>query len=196
MLESILLRIVVMATSTDHGLVEGTETHGGTDHGKGAFPPFDPANFSPLIIWLALTFGLFYLLMAKVALPQVAGILHNRRAKISSDIKDAHAMRAKAEAEAAANEKTLADARARALTLAQETHGRLAAEAEGKRHGLESTLNAQLAESEAKISAMKAAAMANVDSIAKDAATAIVAHLTGKPADEKSIAAAVASTKG
>ncbi len=184
-----------MATSTDHGLVEGTESHGGTGHGKGPFPPFDPANFSPLIIWLALTFGLFYLLMSKVALPQVADILKTRRGKISKDIHEAHAKRAEAQDAAATLEKTLADARAKALTLAQETQAKLAAEAEAKRQGLEGTLNAQLAASEAKIAEMKAGAMANVDSIAKDAASAIVAHLTGKPADDKAVAAAVASTK-
>ncbi len=185
-----------MATSTDHGLVEGTETHAGAGHGDAVFPPFDPANFTPLLIWLALTFGLFYLLMAKVALPQVADILHTRRGKISKDIHDAHALRAESQAAADALEKTLADARAKALTLAQETQAKLGAEAEAKRQGLESTLNAQIAASESKITAMKADAMANVDGIAKDAAAAIVAHLTGKPADEKAVAAAVASTKG
>jgi F-type H+-transporting ATPase subunit b len=194
-----LLRIVVMATNTDHGLVEGTETHAGTEHSGtghgGPFPPFDPANFSPLLIWLALTFGLFYLLMSKVALPQVAGILHARRGKINKDIKDANTLRAEAEAAAAALEKTLADARAKALTLAQETQAKLGAEAEAKRHALEANLTAQLSESEAKISAMKSTAMANVDTIAKDAAAAIVSHLTGKPADEKAVAAAITSTK-
>jgi F-type H+-transporting ATPase subunit b len=185
-----------MATSTDHELVEGTETHAGTGHGDNAFPPFDPANFSPLLIWLALTFGLFYLLMAKVALPQVAGILHARRGKISKDIKEAHGLRAEAEAAAAALEKTLADARAKALALAQETQTKLTAEADAKRQGLEATLNAQIAASESKIAATKTEAMANVEAIAKDAAAAIVAHLTGRPADEKAIAATFTSTKG
>ncbi len=185
-----------MATSTDHELVEGTETHAGTGHGDTAFPPFDPANFSPLIIWLALTFGLFYLLMAKIALPQVAEILHTRRSKISKDIKDAHALRAEAQEAAAALERTLADARAKALALGQEKQLQLTAESEAKRKGLEGTLNAQLAASESTIASRKAEAMGNVEAIAKDAAAAIVAHLTGKPADEKAIAAAIASTKG
>lgn len=185
-----------MATSSDHGLVEGTETHAGAGHGDAAFPPFDPANLSPLLVWLALTFGLFYLLMSKVALPQVAGILETRRSKIGKDIAEAHKARAESQEAAAALEKTIADARAKALTLAQETQARLAAEADAKRKGLETTLNQQLVESEAKIGAMKAAAMSNVDTIAKDAAVAIVSRFTGKPADEKAVAAAIASTKG
>jgi F-type H+-transporting ATPase subunit b len=192
----IFLGIVVMAKSTDHGLVEGTETHGGAGHAKGAFPPFDPANLAPLIIWLALTFGLFYLLMAKVALPQVADILKTRRGKISKDIHEAHAKRAEAQAAAAALEKNLVDARATALTLAQATQAKLTAEADAKRQVLEGNLNSQLAASEAKIAETKAAALSNVDAIAKEAASAIVAHLTGKPADDKAIAAAVAATKG
>jgi F-type H+-transporting ATPase subunit b len=185
-----------MATSTDPGMVAATEVHPDGGHGDGPFPPFDPANVSPLLVWLALTFGLFYLLMAKLALPQVAGILHSRRNKISKDIHEAHAKRTEAEAAAAALEKALADARAQALALGQEKQMQLAAEADAKRHGLEATLNAQLADSEAKIASMKAEAMTNVDTIAKDAAAAIVAHLTGKPADDKAIAAAVVATKG
>lgn len=164
-------------------------------HGPSAFPPFESSNFAPQLIWLALSFGLLYLLMSKIALPRVENILHARAAKITKDLSEAHAFRAQSEAAAAAHDKTISDARAKAQALAQDTHAKLNAENEAKRHVLETDLNAKLAGAEAQIVETKAKAMTNVAAIASDAAAAIVQHLTGKPANPKAIAAAVAEVK-
>ncbi|MCI0601295.1 MAG: F0F1 ATP synthase subunit B' [Beijerinckiaceae bacterium] len=171
-----------------------TEVPGG-GHGDAAFPPFDPVNFTPMLVWLALTFGALYLLMAKVALPRVQDILQSRAHKISEDIAEADIFRARSEEASAAHDKLIADAKSKALALAQETHAKLHAETEAKRAALESELNGRLAASEAQIVEMKARAMTNVGSIANDAAAAIVQRITGKPADQAAIARAVAAIK-
>jgi F-type H+-transporting ATPase subunit b len=174
---------------------EGAEHGAGTEHAPGAFPPFESANFAPLIIWLALSFGLLYLLMSKIALPRVEGILHARAGKIRDDLTEAHAFRAKSQEAAEAHDKTIADAKTRAQTLAQDTQTKLNGESEAKRHALEADLNGKLAAAEAQIAETKAKAMANVGDIAKEAAAAIVEHITGKPADASAVAAAVAAEK-
>jgi F-type H+-transporting ATPase subunit b len=173
----------------DHTASTGIPAGGG--HGETSFPPFDPANFAPTLIWLALSFGLLYLLMAKIALPRVESILHTRAQKITNDIAEANAFRAKSEEAAAALDKTIADAKALALALAQETHARLAAEIEANRHALEAEITARLAASEMQILEMKAKAMGNVEAIAGEAAAAIIQHITGKPADQEAIAKAI-----
>jgi F-type H+-transporting ATPase subunit b len=177
----------------DH--IAGTGTPAGGSHGETSFPPFDPVNFTPMLIWLSLSFGLLYLLMAKIALPRVESILHARALKITKDIDEANAFRARSEEAAAAHDKTIADAKAKALALAQETHARLTAETEANRLALEAELNARLAASETQILEMKAKAMRNVEAIASEAAAAIVQHITGKPADQEAIARAVATSK-
>lgn len=179
-----------MANTEGH--TTGTETAG---HAEISFPPFDPANLSPLLIWLAITFGLLYLLMAKVALPRVENILRSRKQKIASDVSEAKALQVKSEQAAALHEKTLAEARAKALALAQETHARLNAETEAKRAALEAELNARLAASETQIRDFKAKAMSNVAPIATETAAAIIERITGRPADKKTIATAVAAIK-
>ncbi len=181
-----------MATSAEHGHMTGTQVPAA---GESAFPPFDPANFAPLLVWLVLTFGALYLLMSKFALPRIGVILHDRHAKIEGDLSAAFARRTAADQASADYQKILADAKARAQALAQETHARLAAEAEAKRHSLEADLGAKIAAGEAQIETMKTKAMANVEQIAHDTAAAIVEHLTGKPADAKAIAAALATMK-
>src|SRR5580704_5915645 len=182
-----------MAGNEQEGHIAGTGTPAGGGHGETSFPPFDPVNFTPMLIWLSLSFGLLYLLMAKIALPRVESILHARALKITKDIDEANAFRARSE-DAAAHDKTIADAKAKALALAQETHARLTAETEANRLALEAELNARLAASETQILEMKAKAMGNVEAIASEAAAAIVQHITGEPADPTAIARAIATS--
>jgi F-type H+-transporting ATPase subunit b len=184
-----------MASNEREGHIAGTGTSAGGGHGETSFPPFDPVNFTPMLIWLSLSFGLFYLLMSKIALPRVESILHARAHKITKDIGEANAFRARSEEAAAAHDKTIADAKAKALALAQETHTRLNAETEANRLALEAELNARIAASETQILEMKAKAMGNVEAIASEAAAAIVQHITGQPADPTAIARAIATSK-
>ncbi len=184
-----------MASNEQQEQVVGTGTPASGGHGETPFPPFDAINFTPMLIWLSLSFGLFYLLMTKIALPRVENILQTRAHKITKDISEANALRRRSEEAAAAHDKTIAGAKAEALAIAQETHATLAAEAEANRLALEAELDAKLAASETQILEMKARAMSNVAAIASDAAAAIVQHITGKPADPMAIARAIATSK-
>jgi F-type H+-transporting ATPase subunit b len=172
----------------------GTQVPGGAGHAD-VFPPFDTTHFPSQLLWLVITFGALYLLMSKIALPRVAGILETRQAKITGDLDSATAMQKQAEDAGKAYDRTLADAKGKAQALAQETHAKLAAETESNRKALDADLNAKIAAAEAQIVDTKARAMANVDEIARDAATAIVQHLTGQTPDAGAIAGAVAAAK-
>jgi F-type H+-transporting ATPase subunit b len=181
-----------MATTTE---APATSEHSEIPAAQAPFPPFAAVNFTPLVVWLVITFGLLYLLLSRIALPHVEGILRARRTKISDDLGDAFEKRKKADEASAAYQKTLADARTNAQALAQQTHARLAAETEAKRKALEAELSTKLAASEAQIEATRTKAMSNVGQIAHDTASAIVEHLTGKPADAKKIAEALGNVK-
>jgi F-type H+-transporting ATPase subunit b len=180
-----------MAT-TDHAHAAGTEVPGGV-HEKGVFPPFDSTTFAPQLIWLVLIFGALYLLMSRLALPRIENILETRRERIADDLDSAADMQQKAKDAGVAYETTLANARASAQTTAQQMRDNLAADAAAKRKTLEEELNTKLATAERSIAATKTQAMSSVGDIATTAAADIVAHLTGKPADAKAIAAAIAA---
>lgn len=181
-----------MAITPQEQHTESLELPADIGHGPSGFPPFESANFASELVWLAISFGLLYYLMSKIALPRVQGILDMRAGKIAQDLKEAHASREQSEQAAAAHDKTIAEAKAEAQALAQATHARLNAETEAKRHKLEADLNTKLADAEAQIANMKAKALGNVDDIAREAAASIVERLTGKAANAKAIAAAVA----
>lgn len=172
--------------------IAGTQVPSDEHNGPGNFPPFEPAHFASSLVWLAITFGFLYYLMSKVALPRMEGILSDRKAKIDSDLNAARAAKTKADEAAALHAKTLAQARANAQTLAQQTRDKLAAETDARRATLEGELKRQLSEAEAQIAQAKAQAMGNVAGIAHDSAAAIVAHLTGLTADSEAVRAAIA----
>ncbi len=174
----------------------GTTAEVGHESGPHSnFPPFDSSNFPSQLLWLAIAFGLLYWYMSKRGLPQLGAVIEGRKARIARDLDEATAMQQKADAAAAAHEKTLADARAKAQSLAQAARDAAAADAQAKRQALEDDLAAKLAAAEREIAAMRAKALANVADIAKDTAGAIVERLGGRPADPAAIAAAVGSAR-
>jgi F-type H+-transporting ATPase subunit b len=170
-----------------------TEAHG-DEHGSGVFPPFDPATFPSQLLWLAITFGLLYVLMSRVALPRVGEILANRKAIIDADLAAADASRQKTDAAIAAYEQALAAAKAKAQGIANETREGIQADLAAKRNAVETDLSAKVSAAEARISATKAEALTHVDEIATETAQTVVAQLVGEvPAD--SVRAAVAKAK-
>jgi F-type H+-transporting ATPase subunit b len=162
-----------------------------SEHG-GGFPPFQSQGFASQLIWFAFAFILLYVLMAKWALPQVGAIIEKRQKHIADDIAGAGRLKVQSDEAIAAYEKALADARARAQAIANETREKQAAEADASRKKLEDALNAKLAEAEKSIAATKQAAMLNVRAIAEDAARAIIERLIGAAPSEKAVAKAVA----
>jgi F-type H+-transporting ATPase subunit b len=159
---------------------------------KGAFPPFQSQTFASQLVWLVIAFVLLYALMAKWALPRVGRIIESRQKRIADDLADAERLKVQSDEAVAAYEKALADARARAQAIANETREQQQAAADATRKTLEGELNVKLAEAEKSIAATKQAAMANVRAIAEDAASAIIKRLIGSAPSDKAVAEAVA----
>jgi F-type H+-transporting ATPase subunit b len=159
---------------------------------KGGFPPFQSQTFASQLVWLVIAFVLLYALMAKWALPRVGHIIESRQKRIADDLADAERLKVQSDEAVAAYETALADARARAQAIANETREQQQAAADATRKTLEGELNVKLAEAEKSIAATKQAAMANVRAIAEDAASAIIKRLIGSAPSDKAVAEAVA----
>ena len=169
-----------------------TSTEHPAEGGHGGFPPFQSQTFASQLVWLVIAFVLLYALMAKWALPRVGAIIESRQKRIADDIAEAERLKAQSDEAVTAYEKALADARARAQSIANETREKQAAAADATRKTLEDELNVKLAEAEKSIAATKQAAMANVRVIAEDAARAIIERLIGSAPSDKAVADAVA----
>ena len=167
-----------------------TEANPGGGHG--GFPPFQSHTFASQLVWLAIAFVLLYVLMSKLALPRVAAVIENRQKRIADDIAEAGSLKQQSDAAVTAYEKALADARADAQAIANETRDKQAAEAAATRTRIEDALNVKLADAEKTIANTKQTAMTNVRGIAEDAATAIVEQLLGTAPSGQTVSDAVA----
>ncbi|MCF6122692.1 MULTISPECIES: F0F1 ATP synthase subunit B [Mesorhizobium] len=183
------------SADTSHAATEG-DTHSSTGvpaEAHGTFPPFDPATFPSQLLWLAITFGLFYLFLKRVVMPRVGGIIDVRNDRITQDLDQAAKLKGEADAAVAAYEQELAEAKTKANAIGQQANDAAKAEADTARKKVEAALDAKLGEAEARISSIKANAMKEVGSIAEDTASAIVEALVGGKASKAEIAAAVKS---
>jgi len=172
-----------------------TET-GAPDNGaSGAFPPFNADSFSSQLLWLAITFGLFYFLMSKIALPRISSILETRSGRIAQDLDEANRLKSESDEAIAAYEQELADAKARAHGIAQEARDAARVELDAKRASVEADMAGRVAEAEERIAGIKAKAMGEVGSIAEDTTAVLVDQLMSAKVTKADIKAAVADAK-
>jgi F-type H+-transporting ATPase subunit b len=163
--------------------------------GRSAFPPFQKEHFPSQVLWLTVSFVLLYVLMSKIALPRIGSILAARSKLIGDDLVAAERLKEQSDAAHAAYEKALAEARARAQSIASSTRQRHASEAEAAQKRLEVQLHERLAAAEQSIAATRSAAMGNVRAIAADTAAAIVERLIGKAPATQDVSAALDAGK-
>lgn len=187
----------VPAAGDAHAPASG-EVDAGTEagHEGASFPPFDASTFPSQLLWLAITFGLFYLFLRKVLLPRVGNILEVRAERIAKDLEQAARLKEEGDAAVAAYEQELAEAKARANAIGQQARDAAKADAEAERKKVEAELGRKLAEAEAHIASIKSRAMAEVGGIAEETSAAIVEQLTGGPADRAALSDAVRLVRG
>ncbi|POO56522.1 F0F1 ATP synthase subunit B [Agrobacterium rosae] len=175
------------ATHTETGVAHDA------GHGSPVFPPFDQSTYASQLLWLAITFGLFYVLMKKVIVPRVGGILEDRHGRIAQDLDEASRLNAEADAAIETYEKELAAARAKAGSIAAAARDAAKVKADADRAAIEADLAQKLAAAEARIATIKQQAFADVGAVAEETATAIVDQLIGTKVTETDAKAAVAA---
>ncbi|MEL6504025.1 MAG: F0F1 ATP synthase subunit B [Pseudomonadota bacterium] len=173
-----------------------TNTEVGVDpSAKAPFPPFVTETYPSQLLWLAITFGLFYVLMSKVALPRISGILETRSGRIAQDLEEANRLKEESDAAIAAYEQDLADARKNAHGIAQEARDAAKAELDAKRADVEASMVERVAEAEKRIAAIKGEAMGEVGAIAEDTTQAILDQLMGGKVTKADVTKAVAAAR-
>src|SRR5262245_8330382 len=150
----------------------------GVGPGK-VFPPLDHTTFVPQLVWLAISFGLLYLLLKRVALPRVGEVIEERADRIRRDLEQAEKLKAETEGALAAYEQALTDARSKASGIIKAMRDGLTAEVDKERARVEAEIARKVADAEGRIEQTKSRALASVNDIATETAGAIVKKLIG-----------------
>ena len=159
-------------------------------------PQLEFQDYLPQIVWLVITFVGLYVLMARLALPRIANILEERENRIADDLGQAEKFREDSDNALQSYEAALAEARARAHTIAQETRAEVQKTADAEKAELTAALAREGDEAEARINETKAEAMSGLDDIATNAAREIVQQIAGVQITEPEARAAVVTEQG
>lgn len=184
-----------MATVAPTAL-EQAETIEVVDNGGGGLPQLNIDTFPSQIFWLLVALAVLYWLMAKVALPRIGSVLEERADAIADDLDRAEELKRKAvEAEAAYNQ-ALADARARAQSIAAETRAEIQKEVDAALAKADAEIAARTAEGEKRIAEIRETAIQNVRQVSEEVAVAVVDRILPGVADDSAVCGAVQARLG
>lgn len=167
-------------------------TNTGTEApGNSGFPPFRTETYPSQIFWLTVTFVFLLIVMWRVATPRIAGVIGERKGRISTELAKAEESRKEAERAAAAYQAPILEARERARAASEATRGEVARAFEQAKQKADVETQRKTTEASERIAAMQKQARAHISQAAEDAVVEIVARLTGDTIGRDEAAAAV-----
>lgn len=162
---------------------------------EGPIPLLQPAYFDNLIFWALLSLVAIYLILTRLALPRIGGTIAQREGTIGSDLAAAETFRAQAREAQAAYERALAEARAEANRIAQETRDAIQAELDTALAQADAQIEARAAQGARAVAEIQAQARGSVAQVARDTTREIL-RVLGAPVDEALVDRAVATRMG
>lgn len=152
--------------------------------------------FPMQLFWLAVTFVLLYVVMAKIALPRIGSALDARAAKIDGDLAAATMARDQARALLEAHDKRIAQALQASRDLLRDAHHEMAAVVQKHDAEIAAELGAKAKAADQQITETKQKALSELGAVAEEAVAQIVRQLLDAPADAGEIKDAVAQSIG
>lgn len=131
-------------------------------------PQLDISTFTPQIIWLIITFGVLYLLMAKLALPRIGSILEQRQNRIEDNLAMAQNLKRESEVDAKSYETAILEAREQARTSTQLAIKEMSEESQRRQSELNDRLVNEVKSAEERIAQARKKAMSNISEMAED----------------------------
>jgi len=159
-------------------------------------PQLDPSTFGSQLFWLAVCFVTLYVVLSVLVLPRIGATMAKRSEQLDGDLAEAEALREKAEAALEAYEEALAQARTKALVVAQTMRAEVQAETARQKAELDAKLAEEAAAADSRLAATREAALAGLRDAAKDIVGEVMLSIGVDQADDKSVEAALDAASG
>jgi F-type H+-transporting ATPase subunit b len=158
-------------------------------------PQLDFATYASQIFWLAVTFGLLYIIMAKAALPNIREVLQNRQTRISDDLKKAEKLKIEAEEAEADFTSVIASSKAKASALLAEARDKAEKESDRRNEKLEETFERQAKDAAHKVEVIKKEVTEQMSPVIVDTVRDMIKKLINVNIDKAAIEKAVVENK-
>ncbi|HPD82426.1 MAG: hypothetical protein R3D88_00340 [Alphaproteobacteria bacterium] len=152
----------------------------GAEHAsKGGLPQFDPEWFASQVFWLAISFAVLYIIFSKKTLPEISGVIENRKNHIQSNLDSAEKLTAEADAVHDAYNENLAKAQTTASEAIHSAESEMKAKAASALDNFRERSEQELQAAEKRIRSSQRAAMGEMNAIAAEAASVAVEKIIG-----------------
>ena len=142
-------------------------------------PQLEISTYIPQLVWLAITFGLLYVVMARIALPRLGETIEQRRDRIATYLDEAETLRQSAEESHQSRRSLLAQSRLEARHIGLMARQDITKQIERERIAVNEEMAKRIGAAEADINAVKAKAMEKVKDLAVQPAREIVEVMVG-----------------
>jgi len=147
--------------------------------------------WSSQIFWVLLIFGFVFFVIGRGMVPKVMATVALRDKQIGDDLAAAEAARKAADTEEESWRKREGENRAQAQAILAEARAASAKATEARLADVAARLDIQLAEADARINAAHDGAIAEIETVAAEAASDIVSRIAGVSVDPAAARAAV-----
>lgn len=131
------------------------------------------------LFWLLVVFAGIYIVIGRGMLPKIEATVDARDRKVADDLAAAKAAHAAADGLEESYRQQSEASRAAAQKAVSDAKDKAARDAEKRLAKVDTELSEKLAAAEADVGAARTSAMAEIESVAAEAATALVAKLSG-----------------
>ncbi len=166
------------------------------EHGKPGLPQLNPEYFASQLFWLAVTFIVLYLLMARSVLPRVHEVLEKRGHRLSQDLNRAEQLSREADEALAAYEELHAETRQQAARMTAEALAAIRATQEAKLGELDREQSGKLEAFRRQLASRVQSLRKELEPIAGEVAGGLVEKLAAKKPVARDIEAAIAVVQG
>lgn len=159
---------------TEHG-----NTYEELHHEVEGLPQLDFTTYTPQIFWMAVLFLILYLFFAKKTLPEISGVVENRKTHIESDLKTAEELAKKADTVQESYKEKLNQAHSDAMAAVKEVENKAKAKVEDYLQSFQAKAEKEIADAEASVEQAKASIMSEMDTIVMETADCAVEKIIG-----------------
>ena len=158
---------------------------------SGGMPQLNPEFWVSQIFWLILTFGVLYVVLAKLILPKISANLEIRKSQILDNIEAAEKQREESELKIEEYKKTVEASKIEAKNYFKQAKEKLLKNISLKKDALDKELNIEIQKAESEIKKLRATAPEKINKIAVETSADLLQQLIGTEVNSSSISAIV-----
>ena len=154
-------------------------------------PQLNPDFWISQIFWLTLTFGILYIILAKLILPKISANLELRKSQIQENIEAAEKQRENSESKLKEYDEIILKSKLEAKNIFKDAREKALKDINAKKEILDKQVDGEVSNAENEIEKLKKIAPEKINKIAIETSTELVKKLIGTEINNSSISAIV-----